>query len=121
MDDIGLELAQLGADGANAALIAGADPADFRHVEAVEPDIGGDFFRRAHGLARAGDHVDFQFGQGSKALQQRFRRGAEPRRWLVVLFKRFPVIGGEQSDLHLRRSSETGWPGPLETGSCGYS
>jgi len=50
---------------------------------------------------RAGNHVDFDFRQLRKTLQQRLRGRAEPRIGLVIFPVWFAVVGGQNGDFHL--------------------
>src|SRR5215831_15594824 len=60
VDDVGLELAEFPANGADAPLVTGPQPSPFGHVQAVKPDVRCYPFLRAHWLLRARNDMHLQ-------------------------------------------------------------
>ena len=89
------------ASGTDAAQIGTAHPSKLGHMKAVIKNIWRDFFGRCYRLSQTGDDVNLRVGQVCKALQQRFRRGAEKRRGHLILLELVAVIGRQNDNLHL--------------------
>ena len=100
MDEIRLEFPQFFSDRADATLIEGFQPAAFRHVQAVKPDVVRDFLLRLHRVLGAGNHMRFEVRHAREALQQCVRRGAERGDGVRVILDVFPDVGGQEGKLH---------------------
>src|SRR5947199_10833723 len=68
MHDVRLKLTDFAAAGANATLIPRAQPADFRDVQAVEPDVARQLLWRLHRLLCASDNMHRHLGQTRETL-----------------------------------------------------
>ena len=98
VDDVGPDFAELAPDGASAALVAGAEPADARDMQTVEKNIVGQLLRRLHRIMGAGDDVNFHFPrQFLEALQERLGRRTEPRHGILVIPELVTIVADQES------------------------
>src|ERR1017187_10455694 len=94
--------------GANAALIQCTQPADFRHMQTVIPDVRSQLFRGLHRALGAGNNVHFHLSHSGKTLKQGSNgRGKTGRRFSVRTLV-LPVVDGKNGHFHFARELSSG-------------
>src|SRR2546425_3815332 len=101
MHNIGLDLLELLANRPDTPLIACAEPADLRDVQAVEPDVICELIWRAHWPPQAGKHMDLNLRPSRESLQQRFWRSTKGGNKLLIILRLLSIIGGQNNDSHV--------------------
>ena len=78
MNDVGLQLAELASNRADASLITRSQPADLWNLKKLEPGIARSFLWSMHWLLRTRNDMYLQVGQTGHALPRLFHRWTQP-------------------------------------------